>query len=236
MTEQNPAYITRASDKDPFKEYFPTPPAMTRVLCERILPKFWSKPELAAFTCLEPACGMGHMAFVLSDYFKTVEAFDITPYGYGAVQDFMRYKPLERPDFIITNPPFAITLPFILRAINMAKIGVAMLVPSRYMHGVNRWNDLWSKFPPVIYAPFSERVAILKGRIDLDATTAAEYMWVVIRKRYDPCLKTQGSLLAQVPPGVIKKMIWAKDCEKFNLDDRRSRAILHPNLFEEVVS
>ncbi len=39
---------------------------------------------------LEPACGAGHMAKVLREYFAEVRCSDVHPYGYGDVMDFIR--------------------------------------------------------------------------------------------------------------------------------------------------
>jgi hypothetical protein len=50
----------RAEPKDS-PDDFPTPPWATRGLLEHVL----DKKKLAPLTCLEPACGAGHMAKVL---------------------------------------------------------------------------------------------------------------------------------------------------------------------------
>ena len=49
---------------------FPTPPWATRALIEHIL----ANPQaLSRKSCLEPACGVGHMVRVLKEYFGTVD-------------------------------------------------------------------------------------------------------------------------------------------------------------------
>ena len=48
---------------------FPTPPWATRGLLEFII---GDKDRLSTSTCLEPACGVGHMAKVLKEYFGEV--------------------------------------------------------------------------------------------------------------------------------------------------------------------
>ena len=45
---------------------FPTPPWATRALIEHVLD---NKVAIASMSCLEPACGAGHMAKVLKEYF-----------------------------------------------------------------------------------------------------------------------------------------------------------------------
>src|SRR4051794_30361823 len=49
---------------------FPTPPWATRALMEHVL----DNEPLCSLTCLEPACGVGHMAKVLNEYFGQVHA------------------------------------------------------------------------------------------------------------------------------------------------------------------
>jgi type I restriction-modification system DNA methylase subunit len=65
---------------------FPTPPWATRGLIEHVLE---DKGALTTMTCLEPACGAGHMAKVLKEYFREVQGYDAYPYGYGAGRDFL---------------------------------------------------------------------------------------------------------------------------------------------------
>ena len=62
---------------------FPTPPWATRALIEHVLD---DKASLSELVCLEPACGAGHMANVLSEYFGEVRCADIHAYGSGEVR------------------------------------------------------------------------------------------------------------------------------------------------------
>ena len=82
---------------------FPTPPWATRGLIEHVL----DKDSFGGLTCLEPACGAGHMAKVLKEYFKEVHASDAFDYGYAGTRDFLA-EPYgsETFDWVITNPPF----------------------------------------------------------------------------------------------------------------------------------
>jgi hypothetical protein len=56
-------------------DYFPTPPWATRALCEFL--KLHHK--LHGQTCWEPACGGGHMARPLAEYFERVYSSDVHP-------------------------------------------------------------------------------------------------------------------------------------------------------------
>ncbi len=55
---------------------FPTPPWATRALLEHII----GPAEVKLRTCLEPACGAGHMAKVLKEYFADVRCSDAHDY------------------------------------------------------------------------------------------------------------------------------------------------------------
>src|SRR5690242_20307770 len=109
---------------------FPTPPWATRALCEYLL----SKAELASETCLEPACGRGYMTRPLAEYFAEVESADAYHYGFAPVRDFLSY-PYEAGshDWVITNPPFRLAEEFILRALTVARKGVAILARTVFL-------------------------------------------------------------------------------------------------------
>src|SRR6185369_1476261 len=68
---------------------FPTPPWATRALIERVLA---SADGLGSMTCLEPACGRGHMSVALASYFQKVTSLDVFDYGFGQVADFLKSK------------------------------------------------------------------------------------------------------------------------------------------------
>jgi hypothetical protein len=178
---QNKSHAVMAQRIEPSDslDNFPTPPWATRALLEQILFKY----DLDTMSCLEPACGAGHMAKVHMEYFKTVLASDIYPYGYGEVKDFLEtdYSKLDI-DWVITNPPFKQAEDFIQKGLSIAKSGVAMLTRTVFLESVGRYERLFSKTPPTITAQFSERVPMVKGRLDSKATTATGYAWVVWEK------------------------------------------------------
>jgi ParB-like chromosome segregation protein Spo0J len=73
-------------------DYSPTPPSATRALIECVFPTMNISHE-SLTSVHEPACGEGHMAEVLREFFPVVIATDIHDYGYGdAVQDFLDDK------------------------------------------------------------------------------------------------------------------------------------------------
>ena len=134
-------------------------------------------------TCLEPACGRGHMAVALADYFKEVAASDVFDYGFGRVADFFKAKhPDQSFDWVITNPPFRLGEEFISRSMKIARRGVAMLTRTVFIESVGRYERLFKPNPPSRFAQFTERVPMVKGRVDKKASTATGYAWLVWKK------------------------------------------------------
>jgi hypothetical protein len=172
---------------------FPTPPWATRALVEHILRR---KSALKEMSCLEPACGAGHMAKVLREYFGKVEHSDVHDYGYGGVRNFLTHPYEARScDWIITNPPFRLAEEFVLRSLTIARVGVAVLTRTVFLESVGRYQRIFSSNPPSIVAQFSERVPMVKGRLDKKATTATGYAWLV----WDKSIRAK-SRLDWVPP------------------------------------
>lgn len=157
---------------------FPTPPWATRALLERVIDD--EAEDFGLMSCLEPACGAGHMARVLEQYFGEVLASDAYDYGQSSIKDFL-VDPFEprSVDWVITNPPFRLGQEFVLRALETARVGVAILARTVFLESVGRYQNLFEITPPTIFAQFSERVPMLKGRLDAKATTATGYAWFV---------------------------------------------------------
>jgi len=156
---------------------FPTPPWATRALFEHVLN---DKGALRSMSCLEPACGAGHMAKVLKEYFGEVYAFDAYHYGYGPLRDFLT-DPYEANwvDWVITNAPFRLAEEFVLKALPIARRGVAILARTAFLESVGRYEEIFCDRPPNKFAPFVERVPILRGRLDAKGSTATSYAWFV---------------------------------------------------------
>jgi hypothetical protein len=165
----------RIEPKDSLDD-FPTPPWATRALLEHVI------PDCGPFdrqSCLEPACGAGHMVRPLREYFGDVHASDIHPYGFGIVADFLA-SPLEAnsADWVITNPPFRLAANFVERSLIVARSGIAMLTRTVFIESVGRYQ-LFEKNPPSRFAQFVERVPMLRGRLERNASTATAYAWLV---------------------------------------------------------
>jgi hypothetical protein len=195
---QNTSHAVMAQRIEPpdSPDDFPTPPWATRALVEHVLE---DKGALRRMTCLEPACGAGYMAKPLEEYFGKVIAADAYYYGFGQIRDFLDYPYQEQSaDWVITNPPFRLAEEFVIRAIPIARKGVAILARSVFLESVGRYEDIFCKMPPTKFAQFVERVPMVKGRLDRKATTATGYAWLVWEKQ----------------TGSLPRLMWVPPCRK----------------------
>jgi hypothetical protein len=180
MQNTSHAVMAQRTEHRDSPDDFPTPPWATRGLIEHV---FEDKASLASLTCLEPACGAGHMAKVLKEYFGKVGASDAYKYGYGTVRNYLTH-PYETNawDWVITNPPFRLAEEFVLRSLMVARKGVAILARTVFLESVGRYSAIFQRTPPTKFAQFVERVPMVKGRLDGKATTATSYAWLVWEK------------------------------------------------------
>ena len=135
----------RVEAKDSLDD-FPTPPWATRALLEHVISSVY-----AAESCLEPACGAGHMSKVLKEYFGEVQSYDVEDYGYAERRDFLRHPhKVESFDWVITNPPFKLAESFVLTALPIARRGVAILARTVFIESVGRYERLFLNNPPSV--------------------------------------------------------------------------------------
>lgn len=172
---------------------FPTPPWATRALLEHVI----IDRDFASLSCLEPACGRGYMSRPLSERFGHVSSADVLDYGFGTIRDFLTYPYLAGShDWVITNPPFRHAQEFISRAMMVSRAGVAILARTVFLESIGRYEDLFKTNPPTYFAQFSERVPMVKGRLDKKASTATGYGWFV----WDKQCATNKTELVWIPP------------------------------------
>lgn len=183
----NTSSAVRAQRHEPHDslDFFPTPPWATRALMR------WLErqgEQLNLCTAWDPACGQGDMARPLGEEFDRVTATDVHDYGgqgrdglwrQDAVEDFLMPGCPRRADWIITNPPFRLGEQFITTALERADRGVAMLLRTQFLEGVNRWRTLFSLTPPHAVLQFVERVPMFKGQLDPEGSAATAYVWLV---------------------------------------------------------
>ncbi len=194
-------------------DFFPTPPWATRALCHYVL----RAADYHERTAWDPAAGEGHMAETLRRWFPRVLASDVHDYGcgyevgsfVGVGSDVIR-KPFAA-DWIITNPPFNLALEFVEEAVAQATVGVAMLVRVQWLHTVQRYERLFRDMPPAEVALFVERVAMVKGRWDPEASTATDYCWVIWRRG----VQGAATRLTWIPPGCKERLTEPTDVQRF---------------------
>jgi hypothetical protein len=181
-TNAGRAIMARRQEPADSLDFFPTPPWATRALIECVFPVLGIRQsDLAKVTVWEPACGEGHMAEPLSEYFGRVIATDIHDYGYGeAPVDFLSEDTRRDADWGITNPPFGDkTVPFVLRLLKLARVGVAVFVRLQWLENPRRYELLFRDHPPTLVAIFAERVPLHEGRWEPDGDTLTAYCWLV---------------------------------------------------------
>ena len=160
---------------------FPTPPWATRAICEYLQSKGLN---LSMMSVREPCANRGFMVRPLFEYFGHVAASDIHDYGHGyRVQDYL-FGPdhhFDHHDWTFINPPFRLATQFIERALRLSRVGVAAIVRSAFLEGIDRYETLFSQHPPWVVAIHTERVPMVKGRFDPAASTATSYAWLIWR-------------------------------------------------------
>jgi hypothetical protein len=70
-----------------------------------------------------------------------------------------------------------------------------MLARTVFIESVGRYEKVFRKMPPTKVAQFTERVPMVKGRLDRKASTATGYCWLVWHKN-----KRSTPRLLWVPP------------------------------------
>jgi hypothetical protein len=193
MQNRSHAVMAQRTELKSSLDDFPTPPWATRALLEHAVS---DKNSLSSMTCLEPACGRGHMSVALADYFGEVVSYDVFDYGFGRIADFLNTPHQDQSfDWVITNPPFKLAEDFIKRSLRIARRGVAILARTVFIESVGRYEHLFSPNPPSAFAQFVERVPMVKGRLDKRASTATGYGWLIWEN-----LKTDDTRLVWIPP------------------------------------
>lgn len=205
----SPAVVAQRAEPADSLDFFPTPPWATRAFVQYV-----AKPILEARSyhlVLEPACGEGHMATMLAEYFAFVLANDVHDYGFGKVSDFIRDERLvaiESPVWTFTNPPFNLAVEFARKALAISLGGVALLVRTQWLHTIERY-ELFRDYPPFVIAYYVERVPMHRGRWEPDGSTATDYCWV--------CWKhgAQPRAPLWIPPGQRQALTRPDDAARF---------------------
>ncbi len=226
--------------------YFPTPPWAARAGGELITAL---DPE--ARSAWEPACGQGHMAYGLSDYFAEVMASDIVDHATGTVSGALKWpdclvdfldaeSPFEnRYDWIVTNPPFSAAQQFVELGLKRARRGVAMLCRTAWWDTEGRFDLFFGQPGCDVKAAFFDRVPMSLGGWDPGGSTATAYAWFIwFKDAARPAWLTQakaairgggpsgfglGPIDIGIPPGTNRRLSLPVDAALFG---RRATAPL----------
>jgi hypothetical protein len=125
---------------------------------------------------LEPACGDGAISKILIEAGLNVVSTDLIYRGYGVGDvDFLWTMETDC-NAIVTNPPFNISVEFIVHALEVLKVDyMAMLLKSQYWHSKNRL-PIFEKHPPAVVYPMTWRPDFLKK-----GAPTMDFQWTVFR-------------------------------------------------------
>lgn len=163
-----------------FNNFYATHPSVTQDILN--IESFHNK-------ILEPFCGTGTMAKVIQQNGYEVEASDIIDRGYGKQGDFFQINfPAGEYD-IISNPPYGEEVGDIIqRCISLCKGKVALLLTLNYLSGKNRYNDIYSKYPPSRVYVYCERITIARDgdfkKYSDAGSNLTNYAWLIWEKGY----------------------------------------------------
>ena len=220
------AVMQQRSEPHDSLDDFPTPPWAVRALFNHVIyrhPAFFYR--LAASNAWEPCSNRGYMAMAMKDYFRRVYTSDIFDYSedpatvlcQDQVTDFLfpfsesACIEAQGVDWIITNPPFRLAEQIIQRGRDIARQGVAVLVRSAFLEGVDRYNTLFSISPPTLMAQFSERVIMHKGVL---RDPSKEYLDVASGKMKRPSTATSYTWLVWIHGMDPRPPIWIPPCRR----------------------
>jgi len=195
-------------------DFFPTPQWATRSFVEW----FFAAPFPRPLKLWEPACGQGHMAHPLLEYFDQVVASDLLDYGYGRAQ-VMNFLTADcgDVDIIFTNPPFNRAEEFALKALSQHPDAmVVFFVKANWLFSQGRYDRLFSNpdWQPTHLVFNTVRVPCLQGRVDPDGSTNADYLWIVwARGKAVAAIRPefQDQSLIWIPPERTRRRLTVND-------------------------
>ena len=166
-------------------EYYATHPTVTLDLLRQ---------ESFHHHILEPACGGGFISKPLMDNGYEVLSTDIIDRGFGnGGIDFLTSKFEQGKYDIVTNPPYSLFIPFLLKSIKLCHSKVAMLLPVTFLSCKQRCR-IYEDYPPHTVYIYTDRICIAKnGEFEkYDATINPQmYAWYVWHKDFhgNPTIK-----------------------------------------------
>lgn len=151
-------------------DFYPTPAWATDILLGTIGTRL--------DVILEPCAGAGHISNALRRHYLQVVTNDLDPrfpadWHLDVLSD--EFARRFKPDWVISNPPFAIADRLVPRCLEMAEWGVAMLLRLSWLEPTRARGEFLEKHPPstLMILP---RISFT-GDGDTDNVTAAWFIW-----------------------------------------------------------
>ena len=232
-------------------EYFPTPPWATRAVINELLVGGLHF-DLRSKRARDPCAGQGHMVHPLRDTFAAVDVADVADWGINPeIRDFLLESPARliedghtMPHWIFINPPFEQSVKFVQTALEIATEGVAMFCRLGWLATQGRYDSIFAANAPAYICPFAERVALIEGAWDPDASSATEYAWFIWIKDFFPVEARPRSTVWHMPPGMQDRYTRLSDMDLATPGEaerrrkaRKAMTDLHPpiaQMFGEV--
>lgn len=171
-------------------DFYQTPSYATKILIERF--------NFKSNTIWEPMCGNGAIAKPLIDAGYDVFYSDIVERKWKLDMKLDYFECSKMPSrtylsddetdnfAIVTNPPYKFANKFLLNTLSLVKPKTCCLfLPIRYLEGIKRYNEIYSKFKPSKILVYAQRLGCYKES-DVEANnvndhgvgSAVAYMWL----------------------------------------------------------
>ena len=115
-------------------DFYETPYTLTRRFLDA---EYFDK----SLSVCEPACGNGAITKILNEKWnkELITSYDIRDKNKS---NFL--WEMDNYDYVITNPPFSLSLQFIQKAKSVATKKFAFLLPLAYLHGKKRYDEIYT--------------------------------------------------------------------------------------------
>jgi len=155
-------------------DFYPTPAYVVEELLKR---------ETFQGNVWECACGTGDISEVFVKKGYDVISTDLIDRGYGKKGDFLSSDFIA--DNIVTNPPYKLSLDFILKAKQQSNNKIAMFLKTVWLESESRHEMFQDDvFPLKTVYQFSKRVSLYKNGIKMKNSGMIAYAWYVWDKSH----------------------------------------------------
>lgn len=140
--------------------------------------------DLSGARILEPCCGTGCIAQVLTEAGLEVEASDIADRGFGRQQDFFTIPSFD--GHIVTNPPFTRAVDFVSHALSIIPEGrkACFFLKLTFLEGIKRRHFFDITPPKRIHVSSSRAICAPNGDFASVKGSAIAYAWFVWEKGF----------------------------------------------------